>query len=277
MKTLLITGASSGFGKSLAEEALGRGHQVAMAVRDVTSVADLIERFPDCAAAYPFDLTNKADASRIMTATISRFGHLDVLVNNAGYGLLAAFEETTDDQLERNLETNFTGPYRLMRAVLPLFREQKSGQFINISAIAAYVNHAGFSVYGGAKAALDAASEALAEEVKSFGIRTTLVVPGPFRTEFIGRSLENPPHLASYEGSVGKFGSYLQKINGHQPGDPARAAKAIINLLDAEKPPFRLILGAYANTMYSRKLATLEAEWKEWKELGIPTDFLSGT
>ena len=276
MKTLLITGASSGLGRSLSEEALGRGHRVAMAVRDVASVADLLERFPGHAAAVQFDLTKKADAPRVIAETIAHFGRLDVLVNNAGYGLLAALEETTDEQLERNLETNFTGPFRLMRAALPHFRAQDSGQIINISAIAAYANHAGFAVYGGAKAALDAASDALAEEVKPFGIRITLVIPGPFRTEFIGRSLENPPHLAAYERSVGKFGTYLEKINGRQPGDPASAAKTIIDLLDAEKPPFRFILGAYANTMFARKLAAQEAEMMQWKETGSATDFLPG-
>lgn len=276
MKTLLITGASSGFGRHLAANALLRGHRVMMAVRNPESVSDLVESNPETAAAISFDLTAPADAALAIGETLRCFGRIDCLINNAGYGLLAALEETTDEQLARNLETNFTGPLRLIRAVLPAFREQKAGHVISISAIAAYANHSGFAVYGGAKAALDAACDAVAQETAPYGIRFTQVVPGPFRTDFIGRSLEKGEPLAAYAATVGKFGSYLEKINGTQPGDPAAAAKAIIDLLDLEKPPVRLVLGNYATTMFAKKLTAQESELAAWRDIGIATDVAPG-
>ena len=257
MKTLLITGASTGFGRALAQEALSRGHQVALAVRNPESVGDLVQEFPGKACAVRFDLTKPQDAPRAVSETLEQFGRLDVLINNAGYGLLAALEESTDEQLARNLETNFTGPFRLIRAALPLMRAQKGGHIINLSAIAAYANHPGFAVYGGAKAALDAACDAAAQEVTPLGIKFTLVIPGPFRTDFIGRSLDHAPRLPDYEGSVGKFGGFLSKMDGKQPGDPAKAASAILDLLDTEKPPFRLLIGGYAHMMFAEQCLLL--------------------
>ena len=277
MKTILITGASTGFGRAIAEESLNRGHQVVLAVRNPESVADLTARFPGKAHPIPFDLTKPADAERAVRETVEQFGSLDVLINNAGYGLLAALEESTDEQLARNLETNFTGPFRLIRAALPVMRGQKSGHIITLSAIAAYANHPGFAVYGGAKAALDAACDAAALETAALGIKFTQVIPGPFRTDFIGRSLDHATRLPDYEGTVGKFGGFLSKMEGKQPGDPAKAAAAILDLMDAEKPPFRFVLGNYGTTTFGRKLASMEAELNAWKEKGLPTDFAPGS
>lgn len=277
MKTILITGGSTGFGRSLAKEALERGHQVALAVRNPESVADLAGEYPGKAVSIRFDLTKAADAQRAVRETMEQFGSLDVLINNAGYGLLAALEESTDEQLARNLETNFTGPFRLIRAALPVMRAQKNGRIITLSAIAAYANHPGFAVYGGAKAALDAACDAAAQEVAPLGIRFTQVIPGPFRTDFIGRSLDHSARLPDYEGTVGKFGGFLDKMNGKQPGDPAKAAVAILDLLDEENPPFRFLIGGYAHTIFAKKLATQEAEMNAWKAKGLPTDFAPGT
>ena len=277
MKTLLITGASTGFGRSLAKKALERGHQVALAVRNPESVADLVAQFPGKAHSIRFDLTKPADAERAVAETVEQFGTLDVLINNAGYGLLAALEESTDEQLARNLETNFTGPFRLIRAALPVMRAQKSGHVITMSAIAAYANHPGFAVYGGAKAALDAACDAAAQETAAFGIKFTQVIPGPFRTDFIGRSLEHAPRLPDYEGTVGKFRGFLSKMEGKQPGDPAKAAAAILDLIDAEEPPFRFVLGKYGTTTFARTLASMEAKLNAWKEKGLPTDFAPGS
>ncbi|MFZ0616897.1 MAG: SDR family NAD(P)-dependent oxidoreductase [Chthoniobacterales bacterium] len=276
MKTILITGASTGFGRALATEALNRRHQVALAVRNPENVAELVAKFPGRAHPIRFELTKPADAERAVRETVEQFGSLDVLVNNAGYGLLAALEESTDEQLARNLETNFTGPFRLIRAALPVMRGQKSGHIITLSAIAAYANHPGFAVYGGAKAALDAACDAAAQETAALGIKFTQVIPGPFRTDFIGRSLDHAARLPDYEGTVGKFGGFLSKMEGKQPGDPAKAAAAILDLMDAEKPPFRFVLGNYGTTTFARKLASMEAELNAWKEKGLPTDFATG-
>ena len=276
MQTILLTGASTGFGRALASEALVRGHQVALAVRNPESVADLVAAHPGKAHAIRFDLTKPADAERAIRETVEQFGSLDVLINNAGYGLLAALEETTDEQLTRNLETNFTGPFRLIRAALPVMRAQKSGRIISLSAIAAYTNHPGFAVYAGAKAALDAACDAAAQETAAFGIKFTQVIPGPYRTDFIGRSLDHAERLPDYEGTVGKFGAYLSKVEGKQPGDPDAAARLILDLIAEEKPPFRLVIGQYAANMFARKLASSEAELNSWKERGLATDFPAG-
>lgn len=277
MQTILITGASTGFGRSLATEALERGHQVALAVRNPESVADVVAAYPGKAQAIQFDLTKPADAERAVKETLERFGSLDVLINNAGYGLLAALEESTDELLARNLETNFTGPFRLIRAALPVMRAKKNGRIISLSAIAAYANHPGFAVYAGAKAALDAACDAAAQETAAFGIKFTQVIPGPFRTDFIGRSLDHAPRLPEYEGTVGKFGAYLTKVDGKQPGDPSAASRLILDLLDEEKPPFRLVIGHYATTMLSKKLAANATELEAWKERGLATDFPAGS
>jgi NAD(P)-dependent dehydrogenase (short-subunit alcohol dehydrogenase family) len=276
MKTLLLTGASTGFGRALAAEALLRGDQVALAVRNPESVAELTSRYPGKAVALRFDLTKATDAGRVVKETLQQFGQIDVLINNAGYGLLAALEETTDEQLARNLETNFTGPFRLIRTVLPVMRAQRHGRVISLSAIAAYANHPGFAVYAGAKAALDAACDAAAQETASFGIKFTQVIPGPYRTDFIGRSLEHAERLPEYEATVGKFGAYLAKVKGSQPGDPVAAARLILDLLDQEKPPFRLVIGQYATQMFGRKLASSEAELTAWKERGLATDYPVG-
>ena len=275
MKTILLTGASSGFGSALATEALNRGHQVALAVRDPESVAGLIAQFPGKAIAIRFDLTKAADAEMAVKATLEQFGQLDVLINNAGYGLLAALEESTDERIARNLETNFIGPFRLIRAVLPIMRAQKSGYVITMSAIAAYANHPGFAIYGGAKAALDASCDAAAQEVAPLGIKFTQVIPGPFRTDFIGRSLDHAPRIPDYDGTVGKFGGFLSKMDGNQPGDPAKAAALILDLIDAEKPPFRLLIGGYAYTMFAKKIVSMEAEMNAWKDKGQSMDFSS--
>jgi NAD(P)-dependent dehydrogenase (short-subunit alcohol dehydrogenase family) len=276
MKTILITGASTGFGRSLATEALSRGHQVALAVRNPEAVTDLVAAHPGKALSIRFDLTKPADAELAVRDTLEQFGSLDVLINNAGYGLLAALEETTDEQLSRNLETNFTGPFRLIRAVLPVMRAQKTGRIISLSAIAAYANHPGFAVYAGAKAALDAACDAAAQETAAFGIKFTQVIPGPYRTDFIGRSLDHAERLPEYEATVGKFGAYLEKVNGKQPGDPSAASRLILDLLNEEKPPFRLVIGQYATTMFAKKLASTGAELEAWKDSGLATDFAPG-
>lgn len=276
MSTILITGASTGFGRSLATEALNRGHQVALAVRTPESVADLVAAHPGKAHAIRFDLTKPADAERAVMETVEQFGSLDVLINNAGYGLLAALEETTDDQLTRNLETNFTGPFRLIRAVLPVMRAQKQGRIISLSAIAAYANHPGFAVYAGAKAALDATCDAAAQETAAFGIKFTQVIPGPYRTDFIGRSLDHAERLPEYEATVGKFGAYLAKVDGKQPGDPVAASRLILDLLSEEKPPLRLVIGHYATSMMTRKLASSAADLEAWKERALATDFPPG-
>jgi len=187
---------------------------------------------------------------------------------------MGALEEYDAAQMERNLATNLMGPIFVMRAALPYLRAQKSGHIINMSAIAAFSNHAGFAVYGGAKAALEAVSEAVKIEAGPLGIAVTVVSPGPFRTDFIGRSLEQASgHEADYDKTSGKFAAYLQKIDGQQPGDPDAAAAALVQMVQDGKKPAKLFLGKYAVETARKKIAALEREIAEWEAISLATDF----
>ena len=274
MKTWLITGASSGFGRALAEAVLAQGDQVAVTAREVEAVESLVEDYPLQARAYTLDVTCPETIVKTLGEARAAFGRIDVVVNNAGFGLIGALEECGEDQMLRQVETNLMGPLRVMRAALPMFRAQGGGHFINIGAAAAISNYAGFSVYGGAKAGLELASEAVAAEAAPFGVKVTVVIPGPFRTAFIGRGLERGAEtLPEYAGTAEKFLAFLEKVDGHQPGDPAAAARAIIKVAEAERPPFRLVLGKYAYQKARRQLDRERAELDAWEGVGLATDF----
>lgn len=270
----LITGTSTGFGRAIAEEVLAQGGRVIATARDVRSLHGLVAAYPDRAKALTLDVTEPAQITAAVAAGRAAFGRIDVLVNNAGYGLVGALEEVTDEQMRVNIETNFIGPLHVMRAVLPIVREQKKGHFVTISAVAAFHNEMGFAVYGGSKAALEAATEAVAAEGVLFGLKATVVEPGPFRTEFIANGLERAANkIADYAGTSGKFVGFLEKINGNQPGDPVLAARAIIQAVNSPKPPRRLILGKYAYDRVRRRLDAIGKEMAEWEPVGLNTDF----
>lgn len=264
----LITGCSSGLGRALAEAALAAGHHVLATARDVRAIADL-EQHGVCEV-LPLDVT-EPEAIREAAAAA---GAVDVLVNNAGRALLGAVEECGLEEARINMETNFFGPLQLIQAVLPGMRERRAGRILNISAAAAISNYPGFGVYGAAKAALELLSESLRQEVAPFGIKITLVQPGPFRTGFVARSVEKARHsLPGYEASSGKFARLIESMDGKQPGDPARAAQAILAAAASDSPPFRLVLGKYANDKARRRAADLEKERAAWEHLGLPTEF----
>ena len=270
-----ITGTSSGFGRSLTIKALEAGEQVIATARRPEQLTDLLADFPNNLQTVALDVTDAAQVKRVVAEAAATFGRLDVLVNNAGYGLMGALEECDAAQIRRNIETNFIGPLTVMQAALPIFRAQKSGHIINLSAIAAFTNHAGFSVYGGAKAALDAASEALRIETAPLGIKVTVISPGPFRTDFIGRSLEQAAeHLSDYDKTSGKFAAYLEKINGSQPGDPDAAASAIVQMVLDGKTPTQIFLGKFALGAARKKIALMQRELDEWEAVSLATDFL---
>ena len=274
MKTWFITGASTGFGRALATAVIAHGDQVAVTAREVSRVEDFVNDHPLQARAYPLDVTQPESIRQAIVEARRDFGRLDVVVNNAGYGLIGALEECSEEQMLRNIETNLTGPLRVMRAVLPVFREQRGGHFINMGAAAAISNYAGFSIYGGAKAGMELASEAVAAEAATFGVKVTVVIPGPFRTDFIFRSLDRAEQLVpEYGATAGKFLGFLEKVDGKQPGDPAAAARAIIQAVESDKPPFRLVLGKYAYQKARRQLDKLRAELDAWESVGLPTDY----
>lgn len=277
MKTWMITGSSSGFGKTLAETVLKSGDRVAATARKPEALADLVNRFGEQIIPIEMDVTAPPSIARAVDEAWEHFGRVDILVNNAGYGLLAALEETDEERLRKNLETNLVGPLYVIKAAIPRLRAQNGGHIINMSAIAASVNELGFSVYGAVKAGLEAASDALAGELAPFGVKVTIVIPGPFRTDFIGRSLDSVPRLPGYEKTVGHFAGFLEKINGRQPGDPQKAAAAIASIAGIENPPGRLLLGAYAHEKFFKKLDALRAEAERFRGIGLATDFPPGS
>lgn len=269
-----ITGCSSGLGRALAAHVLKRGQRVVATARQPEELEELVERYPDQCRALAFDVADPAQAARVVPEAAGIFGRLDVVVNNAGFGLVGALEELGDAQITRNFETNFFGAVRVMRAALPILRAQRRGHFVNISAAAAIANYAGFSIYGATKWALEGASEALAAEVRPLGLKVTLVQPGPFRTEFISRSLERAEsNLADYDATSGKFIRFMDTMSGRQPGDPDLAAAAIMAAVESEHPPLRLVLGKYATDKARRKLVTASRELDAWAEIGAATDF----
>ena len=270
----LITGCSSGIGRALAGRVLGLGHRLMATARQPAQLEDFAARYPEACRALALDVTDAAQVKAVVARAPEEFGRLDVVVNNAGCGLIGAFEELDADQIARNFNTNFFGALEVIRAALPILRARASGHIVNISAAAVISNYAGFSIYGAAKWALEGVSESLAAELKPLGIKVTIVQPGPFRTGFIARSLERAARrIADYDGTSGKFLRILETMDGKQPGDPAKAAEAIIAAVESAAPPLRLLLGKYAVEKTRRKLAAAERELAAWEPASLAADF----
>ncbi len=272
----LVTGCSSGLGRALAARVLSRGERVIATARSQEALDVLSAGFPETCRVLALDVTNREQVRSVVSQAAEAFGRLDVVVNNAGYGAVGAFEELGEEQIARNFDTNFFGALEIIRAALPILRAQGSGHIVNISAAAAISNYAGFSIYGATKWALEGVSESLAAELKPLGIKVTIVQPGPFRTDFIGRSLERAEsHIADYDRTSGKFLRFLETMAGKQPGDPDKAAEAIIEAVESDAPPLRLVLGKYANDKLRRKLADAERERAAWEHVALATEFTS--
>lgn len=269
-----ITGCSSGLGHALAAAALARGDRVVATARKTTDLAALAAAHPDTCLPFGLDVTRSAEVETAVAAALDVFGGIDVLVNNAGCGLVGAIEETSEAEMARIFEVNFLGALRVTRALLPHFRARRGGHVFFLSAAAAIVNYPGFGIYGAAKRALEGAAESLAQESRPFGLKVTIVQPGPFRTDFIGRSLAQvAAPLADYDATRGKFARYLATAHGQQPGDPARASAAIMAAFAAERPPLRLVLGAYANDKTRRTLTAAQRELDFWAPTAADTEF----
>jgi NAD(P)-dependent dehydrogenase (short-subunit alcohol dehydrogenase family) len=269
-----VTGSSSGFGRALVEALALKGRRVAAAARDPDSLSVLAGIYPDTLLPLALDVTVAGQVTAATNEALAHFGRVDVIVNNAGCGLVGALEELSEEQLRLNVETNFFGPLKVLRALLPALRGQRSGHIVNISAAAAIANYPGFSIYGAAKCALEGASEALAAELKPLGIGVTIVQPGPFRTDFVARSLHRATDsIADYDRSSGQFAKLISGMNGKQPGDPAKAAEAIITAVESAAPPLRLVLGRYAIDKVKKKVAATLKELEAWEKLGADTAF----
>lgn len=275
-KVWLVTGCGSerGFGWAVAYEALQRGHRVVATSRVVEGLRGWESEFAGRCVVLPMDVTDESLEARV-TEAVAAFGRVDVLVNNAGYGLVGALEECSVEQIRRNVETNFFGPLRIMRAVLPQMREQGGGQVVNISAAAAISNYPGFSAYGAAKAALEFASEAVKAEAAAHGVKVLLIEPGPFRTGFISRCMEvaDAP-LEAYVASAGKFRQMLERMDGKQVGDPERAAKLIVDLVERGHTGLRVPLGKYAVKKVKDRAASVLREVESIEAEAAATDYV---
>lgn len=267
-----ITGSSSGFGYAIAEAALLAGDHVIATARNLADLETLEHIGAGRCHILALDVTDQAQVARTIAEAQMIWGSLDVIVNNAGYGLLGAVEECSEEQIRRNFETNFFGALNVIRAVLPLLRHQKRGHIINISAAAVIANYPGFGIYGAAKAALESLSESLRLEVAAHGIKVTLVQPGPFRTKFIGKGMDRASSTETYAGSSGKFAAYLDKVNGKQPGDPERAAALIVKMVQEGQAPLRLPLGKYAAKKIRDTAAAKVRELEIWEQVAGETD-----
>lgn len=273
-RTWFITGASTGFGRHLSEEVLKAGGNVIATARKLEQIADLEQRFPGAARALALDVTDQAQVDSVVSKAFTQFGHIDVLVNNAGYGLAGAIEEATEAEFMPVFETNVFGLIRVTRAFLPHLRRQRSGHILNLSSIGGLIGSPGWGYYNASKFAVNGFSEALAAEVAPLNIHVTIVEPGPFRTDFLGRSgVEAKQRIPDYDATAGKTREYFHTEAGKQKGDPIKAVQAMIAAVEASNPPKHLVLGALG---YKRMTARLE-QWSKdlnaWESTSLGADF----
>jgi len=273
-KIWFITGASTGFGRLLAEQVLAAGESVIATARKPAQIADLQQKYPETALALALDVTDETSIDSAVDAAIERFGHVDVLVNNAGYGLAGAIEEATEAEYMPVFETNVFGLIRVTRAMLPHLRAQRSGHVVNLSSIGGLIGTAGWGYYNASKFAVEGFSEALHAELAPLGIHVTIVEPGPFRTDFLGRSgVEAEQRIADYDQTAGKTRQYFHEQAGKQPGDPAKAVAAIIAAVESPEPPRHLVLGKLAFNRMSARLDQWKQELAAWQETSLGADF----
>jgi NAD(P)-dependent dehydrogenase (short-subunit alcohol dehydrogenase family) len=272
-----ITGASTGFGRLLAAAVLRDGGKVVATARKPEQISDLSEQYKENCLILPLDVTDPKQVDAAASQAISRFGRIDVLVNNAGYGITGAIEEVTEAEFMPVFETNVFGLIRVTRAFLPQFRKQKSGHILNLSSIAGLDGGPGWGYYNTTKFAVEGFSEALAAELAPLGVRLTLIEPGPFRTDFLGRSgVEAAKRIPDYDVSAGKAREYMNSQSGKQRGDPKKAVEAMMAVVESPDPPLHLILGNVALTRFRKKLEKWEQEIGAWEPTTIGADFPEG-
>jgi NAD(P)-dependent dehydrogenase (short-subunit alcohol dehydrogenase family) len=273
-KVWFITGSSTGFGLELAQQLLAAGEQVVATARRPEQLADLAEANPEHALVTALDVNDAASVKAAVDAAIARFGRVDVLINNAGYGLAGAVEEATEEEYMPVFETNVFGLIRLTRALLPQLRKQRSGTVVNLSSIGGLIGSPGWAYYNATKFAVNGFSEGLAAELAPLGIHVMVVEPGPFRTDFLGRSgVEAEARITDYDATAGKTREYFHTQAGKQKGDPVRAAAAIIAAVEAPEPPKHLLLGQLALTRFRKRLEDWKTELDRWESTTVGADF----
>ncbi|GAA0610185.1 SDR family NAD(P)-dependent oxidoreductase [Kribbella sandramycini] len=273
-KVWLITGSSRGLGRALAEAALAAGDRVVATARTPEQLSDLVTKYGDQVRAVALDVTDPEAARGAVRTAVAEFGGLDVVANNAGYANSAPIEEMADDDFRAQVETNLFGVVNVTKAALPVFREQRGGHFLQFSSIGGRVGGTpGMGAYQTAKFAVEGFSEVLSNEVQPFGVKVTIVEPGGFRTDWGGSSMSIASVGPDYEQSVGAMHTYRRESDGAQPGDPAKAAQALLHIVDHPTPPLRLLLGSDALTRAEQGAQSRATETQTWAHVSTSTDF----
>lgn len=272
-KVWLITGSSTGFGRVLTEVLLEKGERVVATARSVASLADLQTQFPDTLKSLTLDVTNFAQIEEVVKEANNWATRIDVLVNNAGFGLVGAIEECSMAEIKHQFETNVFGAIAMIQAVLPTMRNQRSGHILNISSVVGVTSYMGTGYYAATKHALEAINESLAKEMETFGIKSIAINPGPFRTDFAGRSLRLSANtIDAYDGPVHDRRTGIQEMDGTQEGDPYKAALAMIAVVESQNPPQNLPLGKMAYEVFHAKSAKLVEDTEAWKSTILGAD-----
>ena len=272
-----ITGCSTGFGRHLARHTLALGYPTVVTARHPAQVADLVAGHAEQALVLALDVTVPAQIEAAVAAAEARFGRIDVLVNNAGVGYFGSFEESDLAAVRAMFEINVWGLAQLTRAVLPGMRQRRSGTVVNFSSVGGVVAFPALSFYNASKFAVEALSESLAQEVAPLGIKVLLVEPGPFRTDWAGRSAAAAPRtIPDYDQTAGARTQMIRGYSGQQPGDPARAAAAIVQVVASARPPLRLVLGKMALTAVTAKLAAMQEDFDGWAAVSLGADYPAG-
>ena len=273
-KVWFITGCSTGFGRYLAMEALAKGYLVVVAARNPNDVKDIVANYANTSLVVKLDVTVPAQITSSVNEAIEKFGKIDVLVNNAGIGYFGAIEESEEAEVRRMFEINVFGLAHMTQAVLPIMRKQRSGHILNIASIGGLRSFPGVGFYNATKYAVDGLSESLSKEVAPLGIKVTIVAPSGFRTDWAGRSANDSKIVIDdYATTAGKNKGDIRGYSGNQPGDPVRAAKAMIQVVETENPPLRLLLGAAALKGARIKLEELKHDFDTWAAVSEGADF----
>lgn len=276
-KIWFITGCSTGFGRELAIEVLKNGYSAIITARRLKDIEDIVKDYPEKALALELDVTIPDQIRSVVDKSIKHFGRIDVLVNNAGIGYFAAIEESEDDEVRKMFEINFFGLAKVIQDVLPFMRAQRSGHIINIASIGGLVGFPAVGFYNATKFAVDGLSESLAKETAALGIKVTIVAPGGFRTDWAGRSAKNSKIvIEDYVSTAHANQNTIRGYSGQQPGDPVRAAKAIVKVAESSEPPLRLLLGKAALRGARAKLELLKKDIDAWEETTVHADFPDG-
>jgi len=273
-KIWLITGSTRGLGRALAEAVLAAGHKLVATGRDPGQLKDLVVHYGDQVRAIALDVTDEQAATGAVAEAIEAFGRLDVVANNAGYGDVCPIEDMSMTEFRAQIETNLFGVVHVTKAALPFMREQGSGHILQFSSVGGRMGPIGRAAYAAAKWGVEGFSEVLSKEVGPLGVKVTIIEPGGFRTDFAGLSTSIREGRPEYDATVGKIARFQRDFNGKQPGDPARAAAAVLRITGIDNPPLRLILGSDAfQAIEQNDLAKLNFD-RQWKELSISTDFV---